>query len=143
MPAAAATATLDPKITAVIGAYEAWPEFDVEKGCGPLLVGTEGCWPGLADGPLLWKEIASLHVDRDIFGVVTADSLGAVTGPTALSPDTAVRKAPICISQVGQAFDDRARLVADRVQRYFLDQGVPSAQWPAIDLTPGPAKRAF
>jgi hypothetical protein len=132
----------DPKIAAVVGDYEEWPEFDIEKGCGPLLVGSEGCWPGLGD-PILWKEIASLHVDRDIFGVVVADGLGAVTGPTSLSPETAVRKVLICMGSAGQAFDDRARLVADRLQRYFLDRGVPSPQWPNIDLTPGPAERAF
>lgn len=37
------TAMNDPKIAAVVGDYEEWPEFDIEKGCGPLLVGSEGC----------------------------------------------------------------------------------------------------
>jgi hypothetical protein len=132
----------DPKITCVIGGYDAWPELDVEKGCGPLLVGSEGCWPGLGER-VLWKEITSLSVGRDIFGVVVADSLVALLGPTPLAPDTAARQVHICMGQAGHTFDDRAKLVGDRLQQYFLGHGVPSVQWPVIKLTPGPAERAF
>jgi hypothetical protein len=132
----------DPKISEVIGEYEAWPESEIEKGCGPLLVGTEGCWPGLGE-PVLWKQIASVHVDRDIFGDVVADTLGTVTGPTPLAPETGIRKAPICMSPAGQKFDDQARLIAERIQRYFLDHGVASTEWPVINLTPGAPKRVF
>jgi hypothetical protein len=129
------SAKQDPKIVAAIGPYEAWPPLDVEEGCGPLLVGTEGCLPGLGE-PILWREIAALQVSRNTFGTVVADSLIAEKGPTALAPTAEKRRVGICIATVGAAFDGRARLLGERLQRYFLDNGVPADRWPPVNLEP-------
>jgi hypothetical protein len=131
----AADPSRGPRTSHSIGVYETWPALEIEKGSGPLRIGTEGVWPDSGE-PVQWRAVTSLRVERYLSGKVLMDFLAATTGPTSLSPMSESRKELICMDRVGPAFDNRARLVRDRLQTYLPDHDVTEAMWPVVDLTP-------
>jgi hypothetical protein len=123
----------DPRVVAAIGPYEVLPKVE---GADEVWLGTDGAIsPAVPDEPVFWREVVALRIWLPI---AEGDGLTIEvdTGPTALAPDARVGGTPLCFGLPGEALDRRARLVADQLLRYYVDQGVPRGNWPKIDLTP-------
>jgi hypothetical protein len=129
---AAVRSTLqDPGVVSSIGPYDELPGLEVEKGQGPMRLGSEGVWPCGADAPILWREVTALRVsEMGVEGTTFAMVEANTRGSSLVSP--------VCLGLPGQAFESRASLIADRLLQHAVNQGIDKADWPVVDLTPRP-----